>query len=78
MSDPTATKRLTAEARRTCTTLEEAARKLSAWASQSDDGKVVLMTTDRLDELSHALAHQGGRLDMAVSMAHTRAGRKKK
>lgn len=79
MSDPTATKRLTAEARATCAQLDGAAKKLLAWANMGGDGEpvVVLISTADLRALGLALAHQGGRLDMAASMAHTRAKRRK-
>lgn len=72
MSDPTAAKRLRAEARATCAALEEAARKLKAWATAAADDGHAEVPTDLLHALSNSLAHQGGRLDMAVQMAHTR------
>lgn len=75
MSDPTAAKRLRAEARTTCAAVEAAAKKLLAWADQCD-GAVLIVDPESLRSLGLGLSHQGGRLDMAVNMAETRRKRK--
>ena len=77
MSDPTAAKRLHAEARTTCGTLEDASKKLLRWADQhTADDVFGGVTAAELRALGLALAHQGGRLDMAAQMAHARRKRK--
>lgn len=78
MSDPTAAKRLRTEAKAACTTLEDAAKTLLGWADSCaliSGHTIAYLTAPELRTLAHALAHQGGRLDMAVSMAHTRRKR---
>lgn len=75
MSDKTAAKRLRAEAVATCADLKHAAEQLLAWAAAHDPFPDSLIPADALRELGHRLAHRGGRLDMAVSMAHARRKR---
>lgn len=76
MSDPSGAKRFEAEARATCTKLDEAAKTLLQWATRLKGDEFPLVPPAEVEALAHALAHQGGRLDLAASMAHTRRKRK--
>ena len=78
MSDPNAAKRLLAEARATSTVLDTAAKQLVAWVAVAEGEGVPPGELDTVRRIAYKLAHQSGRLDLIVSMAHTRAGRKKK
>lgn len=73
MSDPTSAKRLRTEARNTCSWMEEAAKKIAAWIERAERELVPPGELAELREIALAIAHQGGRLDMAVSMAHVRS-----
>lgn len=61
------------EAAMTCQVLREAAEKLAGWARLVQaGGNVDLIPAEHLRELAHALARQGGRLDMAKDMTGKR------
>lgn len=61
---------LAGEAAMTCQVLDEAARKLLQWADLvKAAGNVDLVPAEHLRELGHALARQGGRLEMAREMS---------
>lgn len=75
MSDPTCAKRLRAEASAACAKLDEAAKQLALWAEIQEAETRPLLTATEIKTWALALAHQSGRLDMAISMAHTRRKR---
>lgn len=61
---------LPAEAASTCVILSEAARRLLQWADLlKAAGNVDIIPAEKLREMGHALAHQGGRLQMAKEMS---------
>jgi hypothetical protein len=61
--------KLRSEAAFTCCSLREAAVKLLMWAELQQGDPCPLIPNEHLRELAHALAKQGGRLDMAAEMS---------
>lgn len=72
----TANQKAKAEAAHTATVLREAATRLLQWADLlTADSFPSSLPPEEVRAVAHALAKQGGRLEMALEMARPKSGR---